>query len=152
MHVRVTRELAFNRLYEEAYKQLYPTEKPIQSAIVHTSIGSGLALQSGDRIWLFTGTNTPLGSFVYQHFLKEVQQTPNTALDIYFVGNQVNQQSIQQWAIANNIPRNLVNQQITLNYGNDRFQSVTQGKGVTLPYVGVIHHQNFQAITLNSVL
>lgn len=152
MHVRVTRELAFNKMYAVAYKQLYPTEKPIQSSMTNSAIGSGLALQSGERVWLFTGVNTPLGSFVYQHLMKEVQQTPNTVLDIYFVGNQLTQQAIQQWAVASNIPHNMINQQVTLNYGNDRFQSVTKGKGVNLPYVGVVHNQNFQAITLSSVL
>ncbi len=152
MHIRVTRELAFNRLYGEAYKQLYPNEKPIQSSSPSVSAGTGFALQSGDRIWFFTDTNTPLSSFVYQHLMKEVQKTPNTTLDIYFVGKQVNQQSIQQWAAAANIPRTMINQQVTLNYGNDRFQSITQGKGVNLPYVGVLHNQNFQPITLSSVL
>lgn len=152
MHNRVTRELIFNKMYTTAYKKLYPTEKPIQSNLIKSVTTNGLALQAGDRIWLFTGTNTPLSNFIYQRLIKEAEQTPNAALDIYFVGYTLTQQSIQQWAVANNIPRNMVNQQLTLNFGNDRFQSVTKGKAVNLPYVGIVHDQRFQPINLSSLL
>jgi len=149
MHARVTRELAFDKIYSEAYKQLYPNEKPILSP---DQSAQGAALQSGDRVWLFVGVNTPLGSFAYQHLLKEVQATSGAVLDIYFVGNNVTQQSIQQWAMSMAIPRNIVNKQVTLNYGNDRFESLTKGKKVSLPFVGVVHDSHFQPITLSSVL
>lgn len=150
MHARVTRELAFNKIYSEAYKQQYPNEKPIMSP--DSPGGQGANLQSGDRLWLFVGVNTPLGSFAYEHLIKTVEATPNTVLDIYFVGNNVTQQSIQQWAMAAGIPRDMVNKQVTLNYGASRFESLTKGKKVNLPFVGVLHNNRFQPITLSSVL
>lgn len=147
MHKRVTRELVFDRVYSQAYKQLYPTEKAIM-----TQGQSGDALQSGDRVWLFVRVNTPLGSFAYQHLLKAVQVTPDTVLDIYFIGKNVTKANIQQWAINMAVPQNLVNKQITLNFGNSRFASLTKGKKVNLPFVGIVHDNHFQPITLSSVL
>jgi len=150
MHVRVTRELAFDLLYSKAYKKEYPHEKAIMSP---DSQGmASAALQSGDHLWLFVGVNTPLGSFAYQHLMQAIQATPKTRLDIYFVGKGVSQKSIQRWAISVDIPRNIINKQVTLNYGNDRFQSLTKGKKVNLPFVGVLHNDHFQPISLSSVL
>ncbi|PIQ43236.1 MAG: TIGR03759 family integrating conjugative element protein [Gammaproteobacteria bacterium CG11_big_fil_rev_8_21_14_0_20_46_22] len=150
MHARVTRELAFDRIYSKAYKALYPNEKPIMSKDLPA--GQGANLQSGDRLWLFVSVNTPLGSFAYQHLIKAVQATPNTVLDIYFVGKNLSQKAIQQWAVSAGIPRDLVNKQVTLNYGESRFESLTKGKNVNLPFVGVIHNNHFQPISLSSVL
>ncbi len=150
MHTRVMRELAFNIIYSKAYKKLYPNEKPIMTPGSMDLQSS--ALQSGDRVWLFVGINTPLGRFAYQHLIKAVQATPNTVLDIYFVGKHVHQKSIETWAANMNIPPNTVNQQVTLNYGNDRFENISKGKKVNLPFVGVVHNSHFQPITLSSVL
>lgn len=150
MHARVTRELAFNRIYSKAYKKLYPYEKPIMTP------GSmnlrSHALQAGDRVWLFVGINTPLGRFAYQHLIKAIQATPDTVLDIYFVGKQVNQKSIETWAANIGIPPNIVNKKVTLNYGNERFENVSKGEKFNLPLVGVVHNAHFQPITLSSVL
>ncbi len=150
MHMRVTRELAFDQIYSEAYKALYPREKPVMSPDHHTL--SQQTLQRGDRIWLFVGVNTPLGRFVYQHIMKVVQATPGVVLDIYFVGQTLSPARIQQWAIAAGISRDAVNTQVTLNIGNARFKAVTHGKHVHLPFVGVVHGNHFQPITLSSVL
>ncbi len=65
MHVRVTRELAFNKLYTKAYKTLYPNERPVMTSVAKNS--QSTALQPGDRVWLFVGIHTPLGGFAYQH-------------------------------------------------------------------------------------
>ena len=150
MHARVTRELAFNSIYSKAYKKLYPNEKPIMtpgSMNLHSD-----ALQAGDRVWLFVGINTPLGRFTYQHLIKAIQATPDTVLDIYFVGKQINQKSIETWAANIGIPPNIVNKKVTLNYGNERFENVSKGKKFNLPLVGVVHNSHFQPITLSSVL
>ena len=149
MHMRVTRELTFDEVYSAAYKQLYPNEKAIMSA---NQSDQDTVLKSGDRVWLFVGINTPLGSFAYQHLLKIVQATPNTVLDIYFVGKDVTQENIQHWALSMTIAPNLINKQITLNFGNNRFDSITKGKKINLPFVGIVHDNHFQPITLSSVL
>jgi len=150
MHARVTRELAFNRLYAKAYRQLYPHEKPIMSP--DDQHWPSVALQSGDRVWLFVGVHTPLGRFVYQHLIKTVLATPNTVLDIYFVGKQVSQHAIETWAATIGIPPTMINQRVTLNYGNRRLQQVTNGKKPNLPFVGIVHQSHFQPINLSSVL
>ena len=147
MHKRVTRELIFDQVYSQAYKQLYPTEKAIM-----TQGQSGDALQSGDRVWLFVKMNTPLGSFAYKHLLKAVQETPDTVLDIYFIGKNITKKNIQHWAVNMDVPQNLVNKKITLNFGSSRFASLTKGKKVSLPFVGILHDNHFQPITLSSVL
>ncbi|MCW5588117.1 MAG: TIGR03759 family integrating conjugative element protein [Legionellales bacterium] len=150
MHARVTRELAFNSIYSKAYKKLYPNEKPIMTPGSMNLQSS--ALQAGDRVWLFVGIHTPLGRFAYQHLIKTIQATPDTVLDIYFVGKHVNQKSIETWAANIGIPPDIVNKQVTLNYGNSRFESISKGKKGNLPFVGVVHNSHFQPITLSSVL
>ncbi|MBY0378204.1 MAG: hypothetical protein K2Q33_06565, partial [Gammaproteobacteria bacterium] len=146
MHVKVTRELAFNKLYKEAYSELYPNEKPIMSP---DSDKEAPELQEGDRVWLFVAVDTPLGRFAYQHVIKAVQATPGSTLDIYFVG-QPSQTAIQAWAASVNVPHDM--KQVTLNYGNDRFASLTKDKTVNLPFVGIVHNDHFQPISLSSVL
>jgi len=150
MHARVTRELAFNRMYSKAYKALYPNEKPIMSR--DFPVGQGINLQSGDRVWLFVGIHKPLGRFAYQHLIKTVRATPNTVLDIYFVDKHLSQKAIQQWASHMGIAPDIVNQQVTLNDGNDRFENISKGEKVNLPFVGIVHNSHFQPITLSSVL
>ncbi len=150
MHARVTRELAFDKRYTQAYRTLYPNEKPVKTPGIHRL--NDKTLQSGDRVWLFVGLNTPLGRFAYQHLIKAIQAVPGTALDIYFVGQGLSPQQIRDWAAAVGISRKILNQQVTLNIGNDRFKTVAQGKKVALPFVGVVHRRRFQPITLSSVL
>lgn len=150
MHERVSQELAFNKIYAQAYQTLYPNEKPISSSTIKQSIGA--TLQAGDHIWLFVGVNTPLGRFVYQHLIQSVQTTPNAVLDIYFVGQDLSPQSIETWAQSSGIQPAMINQQVTLNEGNQRFSEVSQGKNQDLPLVGVVRNNQFQPISLSSVL
>jgi len=148
MHERVTRELLFDQMYTKAYQSLYPNEKPIRSkeATLKTS------LKNGDHIWLFVGLHTILGRFVCQNILQTLQKKPNLVLDIYFVGSHVSDEAIQAWAEFAGIPPTLINRQVTLNKGAKRFKAVSQGKPVTLPYVGLLHNNHFQPISLSSVL
>lgn len=150
MHQRVSRELDFNKLYSKVYSELYPSQKPISSHVKNNLHDT--ALHPGDRIWLFTGVNTPLGSFVYQHLVKTILSHPQIQFDIYFVGSHLTSDEIQQWAIDNHLPHNKINTQISLNFGNQRFKTITQSKSTTLPLVGVVHQQHFQPITLSSVI
>ena len=87
MHRRVSRELAFNKLYVEAYRALYPHEKAIRSP--HRL--SKDDLQSGDRLWLFVEIHASLSYVVYQHLIQIVQAASGVRLDIYFVGNDVSE-------------------------------------------------------------
>ncbi len=150
MHQRVMQELSFDLIYTKAYQEEYPNEKPIMPSSVQPLPGQ--LLQPGDHIWLFIGINTPLGNFVYQHLIKAVEAVPNTALDIYFVGNNLSQANIQAWAVASSIPLDIVNKQVTLNFGNARFASIKNSKTMALPFVGIVHDRHFQPITLSSVL
>ena len=150
MHQRVSRELAFNKLYSKVYRELYPAEQPIASHAKNNLHNT--TLHPGDRIWLFTGVNTPLGSFIYQHLIKTILMHPQVQFDIYFVGPHLSGNNIQQWAIDNHLPLNKMNTQVTLNFGNQRFKAITQGKSMTLPFVGVVHQQHFKPLTLSSVI
>ena len=149
-HDRVSRELAFDRMYTLAYRQEYPDEKAIQSPMAMNEGHS--ALQAGDRIWLFLSPDTPLGPFVYEHLMTVIEATPNTALDLYFVGDHVTAKSIQSWAKTNGVSEDLINKELTLNYGNDRFNKATQDKNPSLPFIGRLRDGHFQSITLSSVL
>lgn len=151
IHVRVTRELAFNNLYRKAYKELYPHETPIASNIGTQNL-STMNVQDGDRVWLFTGLRTPLGSFAYERLISLVQKTPHAVLDIYFVGNDVDEKTIQTWALRAGIDPALVNKRVTLNYGTDRFNDLKKSNDAHLPYVGIVHNNKFQPITLNSII
>lgn len=150
MHERVSRELAFNKLYSVAYKQEYPNEQAIQSEVA-TGVKHA-ELQAGDHIWLFLALNTPLGPFVYEHLMAVIAATPGTTLDLYFVGSGVSNKRIQTWAKANGVSTQLINKKVTLNYGNDRFAKVSLGIHAALPFIGLVHNGQFQSITLSSVL
>lgn len=145
-HMRITQELAFAKMYTQAYKLLYSHEKPVMPSI------SNAVLQPGDHVWLFTAVNTPLGRFVYQNISKSMQKTPDTVLDIYFVGKNLSQKTFTDWAVSVGIPPESVNKQVTLNYGNDRLNTITKSKHKDLPFVGIFHNGHFQVITLSSIL
>lgn len=150
MHVRVTREWALNRSYNQAYRMLYPNEKPIRlPGLQNQTVAQ---LQAGDRLWLFIQTNAPLSQFIYHHLMQTIQATPQTMLDIYFVGQAVTRAQIEHWAMSVGIQPQAVNHAVTLNFGNERFQALTKGKPVALPLIGVVHDGHFQAVTLSSVL
>ena len=149
-HDRVSRELAFDHMYALAYSQEYPNEKAIQSPMAMRDAHA--ALQAGDRIWLFLSPNTPLGPFVYEHLMTVIEATPHTALDLYFVGENITAKSIQEWAKNNGVSPDLINRQVTLNYGNDRFRKINQGGNPMLPFIGRLRGGRFQGITLSSVL
>lgn len=151
MHVRVTRELAFNKLYRKAYQALYPNQKPIASNIGHQNL-AGLNVQANDSVWLFTGIKTPLGSFAYQRLMSLVKAKPNATLDIYFVGNDITNKAIQTWALKAGIDPALVNKRVTLNFGTSRFNDLKKSNDAHLPYVGIVHNGKFQPITLNSII
>ena len=148
MHERVTRELLFDQMYTKAYQSLYPNERPIHSKDAELKA----SLKNGDHIWLFIGLHTLLGRFVCQNILQTLQKKPELVLDIYFVGSNVSDEAIQAWAEFAGIPPELINRKITLNKGSQRFKAVSQGKPVTLPYVGLLHNNHFQPISVSSVL
>lgn len=150
MHERVSRELAFNKLYSMAYRQEYPNEQAVQSEVA-TGVKHA-ELQAGDHIWLFLKPNTPLGPFVYEHLMSVIAATPGITLDLYFVGNHVSAKAIQAWAKKNGVLTRLINKEVTLNYGNDRFAKVSSDSHPSLPFIGLVHGGQFQSITLSSVL
>lgn len=150
IHDRVTKELEFNLVYSKAYKSLYPNEKPVV-----TFGGKSLdrnRLRFGDRIWLFVGTKTPLGHFIYQNLIKIIKKNKGVVLDIYFVGKDLENRNIQSWAEDSGIIPNIINTQVTLNYGNVRFQNLSRNKKISLPFIGIVHDSHFQPIELSSVL
>lgn len=150
MHERVSRELAFNKLYSLAYRQEYPNEQAIQSEVA-TGVKHA-ELKAGDHIWLFLKPNTPLGPFVYEHLMSVIVGMPGTTLDLYFVGKGVSDKTIQAWAKTHGVSAQLINKEVTLNYGNDRFNKVSSESHPVLPFIGLVHDGQFQSITLSSVL
>lgn len=152
MHAKVSKELLLSRLYRQAYRQLYPNQRPIELTGQALKQRPPLSLQAGDHIWLFTKLSDVATLFILPSLIEKITTTPGTALDIYFVGKHLTRQQIQQWAATQQLNPSLVSQhRITLNQGNARFHALAQGKTLELPYVGLVHQRQWHEISLSEL-
>ncbi len=132
-HDRVERELAFQRAYDKAFKELYPREPMFDMSKINSAPDEPVG-----RIHYFVRlTNCPSCS---ENFKRLQKAYPNSPIDIYFVGKATNE-SIRAWAKAENISVAEVNSgAITLNY--DKGAWFTHAKG-RMPAAFSVSHNNY---------
>ncbi|QBH97217.1 TIGR03759 family integrating conjugative element protein [Limnobaculum zhutongyuii] len=114
---RVEKELAFQRAYDRAWKKLFPTLTPINSAQQFDIAGSG-------RLAYFTSDECPRCDSQLRSLLAS-----GKPVDIYLVGSQNDDNRIRTWALKRGIDTHRVkNAEITLNHDDGRWLTLGQGK------------------------
>ncbi|HAT6803632.1 TPA: TIGR03759 family integrating conjugative element protein [Citrobacter freundii] len=112
---RVEKELAFQRAYDEAWKQRFPDLIPV-AASDKPSITS--------RLVVFVRENCP----PCDTRLKSLLSAGNP-LDIWLVGSDNNDSRLKQWASGQHIDSSRVqSREITLNHDNGRWLHYGQGR------------------------
>lgn len=153
--IRISRELAFQRAFDEVQHALYPNEKPIRmEAAFETpsaplSANDNIILQSGDNLLLFTDISNSSAQSIIQKVLYLLALHPGAKLNIYLVGDKLTDEVIRVWAARNKIPVNLVkNNTITLNHDDGRFQKLTQGKS-QFPLLSLSRNNEVTVLDIN---
>ena len=149
-HHRIQQEFLFNNIYHQAYKTLYPTEKPIMSQAMRKQIVN--QIQPGDHIWFFIHSHNAMSDVIFPHLLHLLKTNPNTYLDIYFTDHGIQSRDIQTWAMRHQLPPDLLNHRVSLNVDAHRLSTVSNNQSVVLPYIGIVRNQHFQAISPASVM
>lgn len=121
---RTTKELAFQRVYDQMFKRLYPDVLPVELDD-NPNFVAPLNL-AGERMVLFLDvTDSVRGGNLLQKALHTGKE-----MDIYLLGTDNDDAMIQQWASFQRIPIEKVQSGlITLNH--DRGQWAQIGKGIT---------------------
>ncbi len=130
--VRVEKELAFQKAVDAAWARLLPTTQPIMGlarsspAASASPFGAGqpavpsVDVMSAGRVSLFVRDNCVLCD---RELKKLVAQ--GRPIDIYLVGSEGNDRTIQLWALARGIsPAAVKSKQITLNHDNGTWASM----------------------------
>ncbi|MBS3048835.1 TIGR03759 family integrating conjugative element protein [Enterobacter mori] len=110
-HLRVEKELAFQRAYDQAWKRLYPMLTPIRSVVQ-------------PRLALFVSEKCPACETLVQKLIND-----DRPLDIWLVNSRHDDASLQRWALHQHIDMRKVERgQITLNHDSGRWQRLSGGK------------------------
>jgi len=143
---RVAKELAFQKLFYQLQRTLYPQQKPIALSAAAKKISSDVMLQTNDTLLLFVNLKQADNNRLVSHLVQLIQKHSQTQLAIYFVGKAVGDADIRAWASRQSIPSTLVkNNRITLNHDAGHFQQLNQGL-TNLPYVVLMRRGEAQAI------
>jgi integrating conjugative element protein (TIGR03759 family) len=134
-HERIQRVLAFQKAYDAAWKQLYPNEKPIQTA--HITQALAASRRDAEQLGL---DRQRRAVFVDAHGCPACVSTvkdlaaSNTPMDIFVVDAAGNDQAIRAWAQRVGIkPKSVQDGEITLNHAPGETVKALQGQ--TLPQV-----------------
>ena len=130
--------LAWRNAYQKAYKDRIkdiPVIKSFDSSPFSPYHYQAIDLKSGDKLYFYLRITDPVKAqlAVIYHLL---ENTPNTELNIYFIGNDVDKASINSWAKAHSLPLSLVKQKrIILNAGHSSDLNKINQSGETLPLI-----------------
>lgn len=113
--LRVKKELAFQRAYDEAWKRRFPDLMPVTAATMTDKTA---------RLAVFVRENCP----PCDARLKSLLDAGNP-LDIWLVGSNNDDSRLKRWASAQHIDNTRVQRrEITLNHDGGRWQHYGQGK------------------------
>ncbi|MDH2434793.1 TIGR03759 family integrating conjugative element protein [Pokkaliibacter sp. MBI-7] len=127
---RVEKELAFQKAVDAAWARLLPTTQPIMGLASSSPASSAspfgqpavpsVGVMSAGRVSLFVRDNCVLCDRELKKLLSQ-----NRTIDIYLVGSEGNDRTIQLWALARGIsPAAVKSKQITLNHDNGTWASM----------------------------
>ena len=155
--LRISRELAFQKAFDEIQRKLYPDEKPIRleaafdTSSLEVNQTANTILQTDDNLLLFTDISNPSTQRIIEKILFLLPLHSGAKLNIYLVGEKLNDEVIRAWAARNKIPVNLVkNNTVTLNHDDGRFHKLTQGKN-ELPLLNLSRGKEVTAIDVNNL-
>lgn len=119
---RTTKELEFQRVYDQMFKRLYPDMLPVELDD-NPNFVAPLNLE-GNRMVLFVDVNDSVrGASLLQKSLNTGKE-----MDIYLLGTNDDDAIIQQWAGLYHIPLDLVqNGLITLNHDKGQWRQLGNG-------------------------
>jgi integrating conjugative element protein (TIGR03759 family) len=174
---RVTRELAWQRMFTKAVKKQHQGLLPIEWKNGHSThsnhfnavqkvgvsgllnkfasnINNGAEIRADDSFLLFVKSNNHTSNQITQDLINIIKKQPSAILNIYVVGNKTDQ-DIRNWAEQNKIPSGLVkSKRITLNHDNGRYNKMYKNgkEKMELPAVLLDRDGKFKNISINSIL
>ncbi|PHN53585.1 hypothetical protein AO268_11450 [Pseudomonas sp. ICMP 8385] len=114
---RVTKELAYQRAYDQAWKRLYPT---LQVVTLTAANSSPARLQGNGRLALFIEDNCTACNLQVKKL-----QTAGREFDLYMVGSDNDDARLRQWAQRMALdPRSVRERRVTLNHDAGRWASL----------------------------
>lgn len=133
---RAVKEIAFQHAYNKAFRELYPEAKPISES---KNDGQKMSWKAYDRIYLFVKVGSARGGYIASELVKEIKNISGVKVNIYFLDGASNKE-IRNWAIKNQLPRNLTeNGEITLNHnvrsGVSKLAELTGLKDSVVPVI-----------------
>lgn len=137
---RVEKELAFQRIYQEEFKALYPELDTFDRDKIRTLLveryQQGTTFKAGDRALAFVSTDCPQCLALPGVLIERAKAIPRFAVDFYFVGSDTSNEAIRRWAAQVGIPKKLVDAgRITLNHDQGTLAQLINNPFPTLPQV-----------------
>ncbi|AZC90181.1 TIGR03759 family integrating conjugative element protein [Pseudomonas carnis] len=115
---RVTKELAYQRAYDQAWKRLYPTLQMVTLTAAANS--SPVRLQGNGRLALFIEDNC-----IACNLQVKKLQAAGREFDLYMVGSDNDDARLRQWAQRVALdPRSVRERRVTLNHDAGRWASL----------------------------
>ncbi|MCP1463306.1 TIGR03759 family integrating conjugative element protein [Pseudomonas sp. S3E17] len=115
---RVSKELAYQRAYDQAWKRLYPTLQVVTLTAAANS--SPARLQGNGRLALFIEDNCMACNLQVKKL-----QTAGREFDLYMVGSDNDDARLRQWAQRMALdPRSVRERRVTLNHDAGRWASL----------------------------
>ena len=131
---RVTKELAYQRAYDDAWKRLYPTLQVVR--LNGDSNSSAARLQGNGRLALFIEDHCRACNLQ----VKKLQAAGHD-FDLYMVGSNNDDVRLRQWAQQAAVdPRSVRERRVTLNHDDGRWSSL----GVTGDLPALVREVNGQ--------
>lgn len=148
---RLNGELKMQRAYEQAFHRLYPDLQPINKQAVFHQTQTGLHLQSGDKLLLFTRLNNLGGDALVSRLVVVLAKQSQVSLHVFITDKSATDQQIRNWAKNAGIPAKLVlNRVITLNHDNGRLEKMVSVQA-NLPLVVLDRNRRFTIINIQSL-
>ncbi len=114
MRADAERILAFQRAYDAAHEQLFGTQALIDVARLDSRSKTDRALQSGDRLLMFTPLDCPSCNAALARAIKRLDDI--AGVDIYITGEIADDAAIRTWAQHQGIEADWVHERrVTLN-------------------------------------
>lgn len=114
---RVTKELAYQRAYDQAWKRLYPT---LQVVTLTAASSSPARLQGNGRLALFIEDNC-----IACNLQVKKLQAAGRDFDLYMVSSDNDDARLRQWAQRVALdPRSVRERRVTLNHDAGRWASL----------------------------
>lgn len=122
--VRVTKELAYQRAYDQAWQRLYPTLQRV--ALTGAGNSSPVRLQGNGRLALFVEDNCMACTLQVKKL-----QAAGSEFDLYMVGSDDDDARLRQWVQRVALdPRRVRERRITLNHDAGRWNNLGVAGGL----------------------